>query len=123
MSKIVELRDGALFPVDVTAVKENEPPPLKPRATKISAYDFSQDYSPEIYFGIGSVPEALRALADKVEKKQILSQRVQVITEAQNADYTRSALIFEYVETNREPREPTETPPCPECSVGERQAA
>jgi hypothetical protein len=124
MSKIVELRDGAPFPVDVAAVEQTEPP-LKPHATKISAYDFSRDYSPEIHFGTISVPEALRVLADRVEKKQILSQRVQVITEARNADYTRSALIFEYVETNREPRKPTEKPPCPECSIefAEGQAA
>ena len=112
--EVRELRAaGELLPVDVTLA---EAEPLLPKATKISAYDFSRGYSAEIYFGLGSVPATLRALADKVERRQILAQRVQVITEADQADYTRSALIFEYVETNREPRE-IETQPCPECAT------
>ena len=69
---------------------------------KLSAYDFSSKETHPLGFSCGAKETAaiLRAFADRVEKQEVLLQRIQVTSEVSNSEWATSAMVIDYCEAD-----------------------
>lgn len=70
-------------------------------AKHISAYDFGEEVSAGSYrFGLSRSPQALRALADRIEAREVDVQKVHVATIARDDSFTDTVLVIRFSESD-----------------------
>jgi hypothetical protein len=93
------LDDKGQFPVAIETREKPEVPSDRARAVKLSAHDFARDTG-SYGFGmdVAKTVATLRSLADRIEAREILVIRAQVITEAGRNEFTLGAFVLEFAE-------------------------
>lgn len=68
----------------------------------ITAYDFAQTQGGSYRFGTGDAATALRALADRIEAREVNVNKVHVASIARGDEFTETVLVMRFEECGHE---------------------
>lgn len=64
----------------------------------ITAYDFAQTQGGSYRFGTGDAASALRTLADRIDARDVIVEKVHVSTIARSDEFTETVLVLRFEE-------------------------